>query len=110
MVRLPETYTLSPWAYSVNVFTLSSAASARMWFWVGPTNAPPDSITEPLASVWLSTRPPTRSRASSSTTDRPARAIARAATSPEMPAPATTTSTVDGRLPLVVAADADPGP
>src|SRR5437763_1650302 len=53
-------------------------------------------MIEPSASTWLSTRPPTRSRASTSRTERPPAATSRAATSPEMPPPTTTTSTVDG--------------
>ena len=41
-------------------------------------------------------RPPTRSRASSTITERPARATARAALKPARPAPTTTTSAVFG--------------
>ena len=79
-----------------------------MWSWVGPTKAPPDSITSPEPMRWLSTRPPTRSRASTTSTERPLRATWRAATRPEMPAPTTTTSTFAGRGPLLVAASAAP--
>ena len=43
-------------------------------------------------------RPPTRSRASSTTTERPAAAIARAAVRPARPAPTTTTSAVFGTV------------
>src|SRR5690348_15655663 len=46
---------------------------------------------------WLSMRPPTRSRASSTITDLPAAASLRAAVRPEMPAPTTIASAV---LPL----------
>ena len=42
--------------------------------------------------VWVQTRPPTRSRASSTTTDRPAWERRRAAVSPARPAPTTQTS------------------
>src|SRR5689334_9137149 len=41
---------------------------------------------------WLSVRPPTRSRASTSRTDLPAFAMSRAAAMPAKPAPTTTTS------------------
>src|SRR5580765_3252826 len=63
-----------------------------MWVWVGPVNIPPSSAYAPLASVWLSVRPPTRSRASRTSTERPAWRIRRAAVSPARPAPTTITS------------------
>ncbi len=49
---------------------------------------------------WLSTRPPTRLRASTSSTDGPRGATSRAATRPERPAPTTTTSTCAGQRAL----------
>src|SRR3954452_21829198 len=59
---------------------------------VGPTNCAPASICLPPGSSWLSVRPPTRSRASSTSTDLPALATARAALSPASPPPTTMTS------------------
>src|SRR3954447_7974521 len=97
---------LLPSMYSLNVFTFSSSASLRMWSCVGPTKAPPASMTEPFLSSWLRIRPPTRSRASTTRTDRPPLTTLRAATRPEIPPPTTTTSTERGSEPLVVAADA----
>src|SRR4051794_25693856 len=97
---------LLPSTYSLNVFTFSSPASLRMWSCVGPTNAPPASMTDPFLSSWLSTRPPTRFRASTTRTERPDLAALRAATRPEIPPPTTTTSTERGNEPRVVAADA----
>src|SRR3989442_4842187 len=44
-----------------------------------------------MSSGWLSTRPPTRLRASSTITERPALTISRAAVSPARPAPTTIT-------------------
>src|SRR5437899_3230881 len=44
-----------------------------------------------MSSGWLSTRPPTRSRASRTITEQPALTIARAAVSPARPAPTTIT-------------------
>src|SRR5687768_3077659 len=70
----------------------SSVASSRMWFWVGPANVPPASDSSPPPIGLLSTRPPTRLRASSTTTLRSSRASSRAAVSPARPAPITTTS------------------
>jgi hypothetical protein len=63
-----------------------------MWSWVGPVNTPPSSPEDPPTSRWLSTRPPTRSRASSTTTERPPATSSRAAVRPASPAPTTTTS------------------
>src|SRR5437764_2299109 len=51
---------------------------------------------EPPVTGRFQVRPPTRSRASSTTTERPAWAIARAAVKPARPAPTTTTSAVFG--------------
>jgi hypothetical protein len=60
---------------------------------VGPTNSPPTSaIAFPPAIDAFCVRPPTRSRASRTTTEWPAATSARAAASPENPAPTTTTS------------------
>src|SRR4051794_12774543 len=66
--------------------------SPRTWSCVGPTNCAPASICLPPASGWLSVRPPTRARASSTSTDLPAFATSRAAVSPASPAPTTMTS------------------
>src|SRR6266540_5294230 len=60
--------------------------------WVGPTHCPPSSTTVPSDNAWLRTRPPTRSRASSTTTSLPAATSWRAVTNPAIPAPTTTTS------------------
>src|SRR4051794_24775282 len=59
---------------------------------VGPTNSPPVSSTCPSESLWLSVRPPTRSRASSTTTERPALTRLRAAVRPASPPPTIATS------------------
>ena len=58
----------------------------------------------PQRAVWVHTRPPTRSRASRTTTDRPAWDSRRAAVSPARPAPTTQTSASigSGALSLVV--------
>src|SRR6185437_10196525 len=74
------------------VATPSSAASPRMCRWAGPANWPPTSTTCPSARRWFSTRPPTRSRASRTSTLAPARCSSRAAVRPARPAPTTTTS------------------
>ena len=56
------------------VATSSSRASARIRVCVGPTHWPPISTTWPVPAIgWFSSLPPTRSRASRTTTDRPAR-------------------------------------
>src|SRR3954452_20216706 len=68
--------------------------SLRTWFWVGPTNVPPRSETSPPPSWWFQMRPPTRSRASTTSTDLPAWMISRAAVRPAMPAPTTMKSAV----------------
>src|SRR6266511_932531 len=60
--------------------------------WVGPIHWPPWSIGVPSAAGSVSVRPPTRSRASSTTASAPAATRSRAATSPASPAPTTTTS------------------
>src|SRR3954451_14105547 len=69
-----------------------------MWSWVGPTNsAPPSKCRLPLRESTLTTRPPGRLRASTTTTLRPAAVSVRAAARPERPAPTTTQSwTVPG--------------
>src|SRR5689334_6719563 len=61
---------------------------------VGPMYSPPASAITPAEILWLSVRPPTRSRASSTHTSLPLRARARAALSPAKPAPTITTSTL----------------
>ena len=68
------------------------AASAASRSCVGPIHCPPTSTTLPSPRSWFSTRPPTRSRASSTTTEAPAALSARAAARPASPAPTTTTS------------------
>ena len=78
---------------SGSVATPSSAASAASRSCVGPIHCPPASTTLPSPISWLSVRPPTRSRASSTTTRLPARVRSRAATRPASPAPTTITST-----------------
>ena len=72
--------------------------------WCGPTKHPPMSTGTPLRAVWVQTRPPTRSRASSTTTDCPAWDSRRAAVSPAKPAPTTQTSASigSGARPLAV--------
>src|SRR4051794_10954330 len=70
----------------------SSFMSASTRSCVGPTNCAPASSCLPPGSSWLSVRPPTRSRASSTSTDFPALATARAALSPARPPPTTMTS------------------
>ncbi len=84
--------TMSPSLYVGIVVSPSSAISSYIRSWVGPTHCPPSSIHCPSDSAPASVRPPTRSRASTTTTDRPAPAIRRAAASPDSPAPTTTTS------------------
>src|SRR6185437_14844822 len=54
-------------------------------------------------------RPPTRSRASSTITDRPAAAIARAALRPASPAPTTSTSAFFGNVEAVAVLDGSAG-
>ena len=72
-----------------------------MWFWVGPMNAPPDSIVAPLASQVVVEHPAADPVAGldDAAPTRPPRATLRAATSPAMPAPTTTTSTCRGSRP-----------
>src|SRR5579875_483995 len=88
--------TWSPGTPAGNVSIPSSRASPSTCPCVGPTYAPPASTTAPPPSSWLSVRPPTRGRASSTTTERPARVSSRAAVRPARPAPTTTTSTRRG--------------
>src|SRR6187397_302750 len=54
-------------------------------------NSAPRSTTPPFGIRWLHTRPPTRSRASSTSTSRPAAASLPAAARPANPAPTTAT-------------------
>ncbi len=74
-----------------------------MWFWVGPMNAPPDSIVSPLlCRDQVVVEHPAADAVAG--LERPARrvrdgATSRAATSPAMPAPTTTTSTFSGSEP-----------
>ena len=63
-----------------------------MWFWVGPANVPPVSVSSPPPMDLFRTRPPTRLRASSTYTERSSFASSRAAVRPAKPAPITTTS------------------
>jgi hypothetical protein len=65
--------------------------------WDGPTNSAPNSVTTPGATLALRVRPPTRSRASSTMTSRPERAMFRAAVRPASPAPTMQTSAVRRR-------------
>src|SRR5215469_312994 len=66
--------------------------------WVGPAHWPPISTILPSPSSSLTMRPPTRSLASSSSTDRPAAVSWRAATRPARPAPTTRTSAASAIL------------
>src|SRR2546427_6748 len=70
----------------------NSFASARTRVWVF-TKVCPQSQAGGIPQRQFLARPPTRSRASRTTTDFPAAAILRAATSPATPAPMTATST-----------------
>ena len=72
-----------------------------MWFWVGPTKVAPRSEISPPPIGWLRARPPTRSRASRTITERPAWTSLKAAVRPAKPAPTTTTSAL--RLEAVAA-------
>ena len=60
--------------------------------WLGPTKQPPMSTGTPSFVVCVQTLPPTLSRASSTTTERPAWDSRRAAVSPASPAPTMQTS------------------
>src|SRR5512132_1334798 len=82
----PSTY----WGY---VVTPSSSARACRWCWVGETHCAPRSTTCPAICPGME-RPPTRSSASSTTTDAPSRSSFLAAVRPAKPAPTTTTSTL----------------
>src|SRR5829696_4232337 len=84
--------TLWPCPCVGNVSTPSSEARAASRSWVGPIHCPPTSTTLPPPMSWFSTRPPTRSRASTTTTDAPRALSSRAALRPASPAPTTTTS------------------
>src|SRR4051794_9881110 len=61
-------------------------------------NSPPRSTGTPLPIVVDHTRPPTRSRASSTVADAPPASNARAAASPAYPAPITITCTATPRF------------
>jgi hypothetical protein len=77
----------------VPTFTPARRASFRSTAGLPWMNSAPSSRGVPsTASRTVSTRPPGRSRASSTATRRPARASRSAAASPEAPAPRTTTS------------------
>ncbi len=88
----PVASTLSPSTKVLNVLTPVSFASACRRSWFGPMKQPPMSTGTPPSVVWVQTRPPTRSRASSTTTDCPAWDRRRAAVNPARPAPTTQTS------------------
>ena len=95
VLRWPSaTYTFSPSLKVLKRPMPSVSASLITWSWVGPTNVPPRSDSMPLPSSRFHTRPPTRSRPSSTQTDRPSRTSSRAAVSPAKPAPTIATSTV----------------
>src|SRR4051794_13853409 len=66
--------------------------------------SPPASACWPAARRTVCTRPPTRGRASSTVTRKPARSSSCAATSPARPAPTTTTRAFDRRCPQPTAA------
>src|SRR5690606_8943886 len=87
-----------------NVATPSSPARAARRSCVGPANCPPAS-TAPPGTERVQVRPPTRSRASTTSGRRPARRRARAATRPASPAPATATSAVSSLLRSSTSAD-----
>ena len=72
--------------------TAISWASPRSWSCSGPMKQPPMSTGTPPSEVRVQTRPPTRSRASRTTTERPACLSRRAAVRPARPAPTTQTS------------------
>src|SRR5215208_721114 len=74
------------------VWMPNSDARAATRSWVGPTHWPPISTTLPSPRSALRVRPPTRSRASSTTGETPALASSLAATSPASPPPMTATS------------------
>ena len=69
-----------------------AATSASTLGMSSHTNWPPTSTRWPAASITESVLPPTRSRASNTSTARPARSSSAAAVSPANPAPTTTTS------------------
>ena len=89
-----RTSRLAPVTQVGNTVTPQAPARARSRSWVGPIHWPPWSTTAPDAVRSVNTRPPTRSRASSTTTSSPATTRSRAAWRPAYPAPATTTSAV----------------
>src|SRR5437588_118851 len=73
-----------------------------MWSWVGPMNSAPDSVITPPPMSWPRTRPPTRPRASRTTTDLPAATSPRAVLRPARPAPTTATSELLVRDPFAL--------
>ena len=98
---MPFSYQTSfPVAFVGNFVIPSSAISAWIFNWVGPTNVAPMFATSlaPRPIERLKHRPPTRSRASSTITDLPDLCSWRAAVRPARPAPTTTTSALCLRL------------
>ena len=85
-----------PVVYVGKVSTFKRLANSIRCSCVGPTHWPPTSTTLPSPRSQLSVRPPTRSSASRTTTDRPASVRASAAVSPARPAPTIATSTEIG--------------
>ena len=79
--------------------TPTARARARIRPCVGPAYSPPTSVMLPPRISSLSVRPPTRSRASSTITERPAAVSARAAVRPASPAPTIATSALRVRRP-----------
>ena len=73
-----------------------------MRFWVGPIHCPPSSTGVPSRVTPPSVRPPTRSRASTTTTSAPPSTRAWAAASPASPAPTTTTRLIGPSRPAPV--------
>ncbi len=87
------------------------AASAASRSWVGPIHWAPTSTTLPPPMSSFRTRPPTRSRASTTTTDAPCGdQAARGAVSPASPAPITATSASRMSGSAIAAAPYQPAP
>ena len=86
-------YTLSPSRYRWYVSSPRSAMTSMSASWSGETHWPPTSSIAPSMTS-VHSRPPTRSRASSTATDRPAFFSSFAAVRPAAPAPTITTSRV----------------
>ena len=89
--RPPNSITFAPACHVSNVAHPNSAANRATRTCPPPIHCPPRSNACP-STTGLNVRPPTRSRASSTTTRRPAAATRRAATNPDNPAPTTITS------------------